>query len=122
MLLVQDSELGVMLPAPGLRKTLVAGPSWHAFLKRCPHEVQLQGRVQVEGREWHAHARVESGCALVLLCETPCAIPPEMLDSLPLVAAVAQQAVQIGNAEAAEARDAAARAHQLAAALDAARA
>lgn len=124
MLLVQDPELGVMLPAPGMRKTLVAGPSWRALLQRCLDEPQLQGRVELDGREWHAHACVESGCAFVLLCETPCPFPPELLESLPLLAAVlrAQQALGIGTAEAADAREAAARAQQLAAALDAARA
>lgn len=124
VLLVQDPEVGVMLPAPGMRKTLAAGPSWRALLLRHPHELELQGRVEVEGHAWHAHARVESGCAFVLLGETACPFPRELLESLPLVAAVlrAQQALEIGRAQAADARDAAARAHQLAAALDSARA
>ena len=124
MLFVEDPELRVMLPAPGMRKTLFAGPSWREMLQRCLHEVEPQGTVEVGGDEWHAHARVESGCAFVLLWESPRPFPAELLDGLPLLSAVlrAQQQLAIGTAEAAEAREAAARAQQLAAALDAARA
>ncbi len=124
LLLVKDPELGVLLPAPGMRKTQVAGPSWRTFLQRCLHKVRLEGNVEFEGRDWHANACVEGDCAFVLLCDTPCPFPHDLLGSLPLLAAVlcAQQALGIGNANAAEARDAAARAHQLATALDTARA
>ncbi len=124
MLLVQDPELGVMLPAPGMRKTVVAGRSWREFVRRCLIEPEPQGWVEVEGERWFASARVEGGCAVVLLGDDPCTFPTELLESLPLLAAVlrAQQALSIGIAQTADAREAAARAHQLAAALDAARA
>jgi signal transduction histidine kinase/CheY-like chemotaxis protein len=125
ILLVLDPGVGAMLPAPGMRKTLVAGPSWRSFLQCCLTESELQGTVELEGREWHAQARVEGGCAFAFLYDaTPGEFPMELQESLTLVAAAlrAQQALRVGNAEAAEARDAAARARQLAVALDSARA
>lgn len=124
LVLVEDPELGVMLSAPGMRKTLVGGPSWRKLLQRCLHELEPQGPVELDGQEWYAHAQVQNGCAFVLLWESPCPFPSELLESLPLLAAVlrAQQATEIGTADAADARETAARAHQLAAALDAARA
>jgi hypothetical protein len=88
LLLVKDPELGVMLPAPGMSKTLAAGPSWRDLLRRCLHEHQPAGPVDLEGRAWQAQAQVEGGCAFVLLGDAPCSFPPAVLESLPLVAAV----------------------------------
>ena len=124
LLCVEDPELGVMLPAPGMTKTLSAGSSWRELLRRCASESELRAEVDVLGRSWHASALVQRGCAFVLLGDGPCSFPREVREAMPLLAEVlrAQQALSIGIAEAADARDAAARAHQLAAALDAARA
>lgn len=124
LLFVEDPEIGVMLPAPGMAKTLAAGPSWRELLRRCRDEEQVDGEVEVFGRGWQAHGVMHEGCAFVLLSESPCKFPGELLEALPLLCAVlrAQQSLRLGRAEAAEAREAAARAHQLAQALDTARA
>jgi signal transduction histidine kinase/CheY-like chemotaxis protein len=124
LVFVEDEEVGMMLPAPGMTKTPLAGAPWRDFLRRCAGESELRAEVDVLGRSWHALAVVERGCAFVLLADRQCSFPGEVVDALPLLAEVlrAQQALRIGMAETADARDAATRAHQLAAALDAARA
>jgi signal transduction histidine kinase/ActR/RegA family two-component response regulator len=124
LLLVEDAELNVMLPAPGMPKTLATGAGWAEFLRRCRAEAAAEGRVDVLGGQWHARAVAVQGCAFVLLAEQACDFTAEFLEALPLLAEVlrAQQALRIGMAEAANARDAATRAHQLAVTLDAARA
>jgi signal transduction histidine kinase/CheY-like chemotaxis protein len=107
-----------------MTKTLAAGASWRDLLQRCRGEKQVRAEVDVLGRRWHALAVAQRDCALVLLADAPCSFPEELLEALPLLAEVlrAQQALRIGVAEAAAARETATRAHQLAAALDAARA
>ncbi|MBA2673805.1 ATP-binding protein [Ramlibacter sp.] len=124
LMCVEDPEIGVMLPAPGMVKTWAAGASWRELLRRCARESRLQGEVDVLGRRWDAVALVHRGCAFVLLGDEPCRVPAELVEALPLLSEVlrAQQALRIGRAEAADARAAATRAHQLAAALDSARA
>lgn len=125
LLFVRDPALNVMLPAPGMPKTLVAGPSWRALLRHLANEVDTTADVEVLGGRWAARAVALRGCALVLLGElSPPAFPLQLHETLPLLAEVfhAQQALRIGVAEAADARQAAVRAHQLAAALDASRA
>jgi signal transduction histidine kinase/ActR/RegA family two-component response regulator len=121
---VLDPELRIMLPAAGMPKTLRAGASWQALLARCVGEQQLAAEVELESVTWSAHAVTEGGCAFILVGRVQPQFPLELLNSLPLLAAVlrAQQELQLGLAEAEEARQAAARAHQLAHALDAARA
>lgn len=123
-LYVLDPELRIMLPAAGMPKTLRAGASWRALLARCVGEQQLAAEVELESVIWSAHAVTEGGCAFILVGRVQPQFPHELLNSLPLLAAVlrAQQELQLGLAEAEEARQAAARAHQLAYALDAARA
>lgn len=124
LLCVEDPEIGAMLPAPGMSKTLAGGASWRDLLRCCRGETQIRAEVEVLGRRWHALAVAQRGCALVLLGDAPCSCPEELLEALPLLAEVlrAQQALIIGGAEAAAARETATRAHQLAAALDEARA
>jgi signal transduction histidine kinase/CheY-like chemotaxis protein len=124
LLYVEDPELKVMLPAPGMTKTLTAGKSWAALLRRCASEDRIAMEVDVLGQRLQALAVVQRGCAFVLLGDRLCSFPDEVLSALPLLAEVlrAQQALRIGMAEAADARAAATRAHQLAAALDTARA
>lgn len=125
LLFVRDPELDVMLPAPGMPKTLAAGASWRALLRRCAHDAEVTAKVEVLDGDWAARALTVGDCAFVLLGEQhPPDCPVQFREALPLLAEVlrAQQALRIGEAEAADARHAAVRAHQLAAALDAARA
>lgn len=125
LLLVRDPELNVMLPAPGMPKTLTAGASWRALLRRFGDEAEVTADVEVLGGHWAVRAVALGGCALVLLGERhPPDLPVELREALPLLAEVmrTQQAHRIGMAQAADARHAAQRAHQLATALDAARA
>ena len=125
LLLVRDPALNVMLPAPGMPKTLVAGPSWRALLQRLANEADVTAEVEVLGGRWAVRAVALRGFAIVLLGEQRAPdLPVQFYEALPLLAEIlhAQQALRIGAAEAADARQAAVRAHQLAAALDAARA
>ncbi|MBC5768571.1 hybrid sensor histidine kinase/response regulator [Ramlibacter albus] len=123
-ILVRDSELGILLPAPGMPKTVEAGRSWRSLLERCLHENEVRAEVAVAGRACHAHALSLSGCTFILLGDTQVEFPQEFRAAMPLLAAVlkAQQELRLGRAEAEESREAAQRAHQLARALDAARA
>jgi signal transduction histidine kinase len=120
---VEDKELGVLLPAAGMPKTLSAGPRWRQFLAHCREPGEFTAAVDIEGREFIAHARVAGNCAFVLAAGTAIAFPDEFELALPLLCAMlrAQQALAIGRAEASDARAAAAKAHELARALDAAR-
>ncbi|WP_222432834.1 hybrid sensor histidine kinase/response regulator [Caenimonas sedimenti] len=120
---VEDKELRLLLPAPGMPKTLSAGPRWRAFLADCREPGDHAAAVDIEGQEFVAHARVTEHCALVLVGDKKIAFPEDFEVALPLLCAVlrAQQAMAIERAEASDARAAAAKAHQLAKALDAAR-
>jgi signal transduction histidine kinase/ActR/RegA family two-component response regulator len=127
LLYVRDAVLGVMLPAPGMPKTVPGGPAWRAFLRRCLREPRVAGTVDLPaGCEVQALAIAQDGAALILLgARAPDAASlDEVEGEFPLLAAllVAEQQLQIERAEAAEARDAASRAHDLAQALDRARA
>ena len=123
LLFVQDPALGAFLPAPGMRKTYAGGPLWRQFLRRCLAEPRVSGMVDFDGQEpCHAEAIVDGGCAIVLLAPRG-SWPRQLQEIVPWLRAVleAQQAQHLGRAEAAEAREAASRAHALAKALDAAR-
>jgi signal transduction histidine kinase/ActR/RegA family two-component response regulator len=125
LLFVRDPELQVFLPAPGMRQTLRGDARWREFLRRCLCEGQVACDVEVDGREQRAVAQVHGVLAFVALgLPLPATLPGPLLEVLPFVdiAARAQYAHQIGMAEAAEAREQAARSHHLAKALDAARA
>lgn len=124
LLYVQDPELRILLPAPGMPKTLRAGPSWRALLARSIREQQAAAEVELTSAIWQAQAVTEQNCTFILVGRRQPEFPSELLDSLPLLAAVlhAQQALQFGMAEAQDARKAAAQAHELARALDVARA
>jgi signal transduction histidine kinase/ActR/RegA family two-component response regulator len=125
LLYVRDAALDVMLPAPGMPKTVVGGPAWRTFLRRCLDEAEPAARVDLHPwGEIEARALTRDGTALVLLGEaSPSELLHEVQDAFPLLAAllIAQQNLQIERAEAAGARDAAARARDLAQALDSAR-
>ncbi|MEO7392585.1 MAG: ATP-binding protein [Ramlibacter sp.] len=125
MLYVRDAELQVMVPAPGMPKTVSAGPSWTALLRRCLVEKAFTAPVSLDRtRDNAARVAVVGALALIVVGDetAPC-VPAEILDALPLLecAVRAQHASQIELAKAAEARDAVAKAHQLMKALDAAR-
>jgi signal transduction histidine kinase/ActR/RegA family two-component response regulator len=121
---LRDQELGLMLPAPGMRKTVDAGPSWRALLHHCVHDGEVDAQVEVGHQSWHAHAVSKGGCAAILLADAPCEFPQLLREAMPLLGAMLlrEQDLQLGRAQAAESREAARRAHQLARALDAARA
>ena len=121
---LRDPELRILLPAAGMKKTVQADPSWRALLDRCLDEPEVRGEVVIGGRSWRAHALTCAGCAFIMLGADDVEFPRELREAMPLLAAVlqAQQDLQLGLAQAADAREAAARAHQLARALDAARA
>ncbi len=126
-LLVRDAELGdVLLPAPGMPKTFAGGPQWRALLALCATPGRHRATVDLPiGSASAATALAHPGVVAVLLGGEPQEAGLEVLDAeLPLLAALlrTEQALKIGTAEAAEARDAANRAHTLARALDASRA
>jgi signal transduction histidine kinase/ActR/RegA family two-component response regulator len=126
LLYVKDPQLAVMLPAPGMPKTVAGGTAWRGFLRRCLVEQRPMGEVDLAGAPAvAARALARDGAALIILG----AVGDEALlaqaeHEFPLLAAilVAQQALHYERAEAAEAREAAAQAHDLARALDGARA
>lgn len=124
LLYVSDPQLGLMLPAAGMPKTLVGGPLWREFLQRCRSEARVAGQVDLGGELAPACALVERGCALVLIRPRDGPVAQDLQRAMPLLSAAlqAQQALRMGMVEATQAREAAARAHQLTAALDAARA
>jgi signal transduction histidine kinase/ActR/RegA family two-component response regulator len=126
LLYVKDPELEVMLPAPGMPKTVVGGARWREFLRRCPQENRIAAEVDLaDAGSITAQAVTRDGAALILLgASQTAAMLDELEGEFPLLAALlnAQQALQIERAEAAEAREAAARASTLAQALDVARA
>ncbi len=124
LLYVEDRELKVMLPAPGMPKTLAAGATWRSFLAQCRHDPAQIATVGIDGHELVACSRTNGGCAFILAGAEACEFPAELLESMPLLAAVmcAQQAERFCEADASDARAAALKAQELARALDAARA
>ncbi|MDB5946875.1 MAG: hypothetical protein JWQ33_1901 [Ramlibacter sp.] len=126
-LLVRDAALGgVLLPAPGMPKTLPGGPQWRALLAACATPGRHRAIVDLPAGSAHAATALSHvGLVAVLVGGEPQEDGLEVLDAeLPLLEALlrTEQALKIGTAEAAEARDAASRAHTLARALDASRA
>lgn len=126
VLYVKDPALDVMLPAPGMPKTLAGGARWRDYLRRCLRERRPEALVDLPaGTERWARAVARDGAAVILLGGEPdAALLDELEREFPLLSALlcAQQALQLERAEAADAREAAARAHTLAQALDTARA
>lgn len=126
LLYVRDPALHVLLPAPGMPKTVSGGAAWRAFLRRCIADAEVSAQVDVAPwGEIQARGVSRRGATLVLLGEVPVSgLLQEMEEAFPLLAAllVAEQNVQMERAEATGALEAAARAKHLALALDAARA
>jgi signal transduction histidine kinase/CheY-like chemotaxis protein len=125
-LYVVDPALGVMLPAAGMPKTVTGGPRWRAFLERCLREDGFSAIVDwPAGSERPAVALASGGAAFILAGGNAAGVPLDGLRAqLPMLAAllVSEQKLSIERAEAAQARDAAARSGTLAKALDTSRA
>jgi signal transduction histidine kinase/CheY-like chemotaxis protein len=123
LLFVRDPEVGTFVPAPGMAKTVRAAAQWQAVLRSCADGAAAT-QLDIEGRRIHAGVRVVGECAFVLCAHVACEFPPELLEALPLLAAAmrAQYALKLEVDAAAQARQAAEQAHELARALDAARA
>jgi signal transduction histidine kinase/ActR/RegA family two-component response regulator len=126
LLYVRDPVIDVMLPAPGMPKTQGGGPAWREFLLRCLREARLTAAVDLPaGQMVAAQAVVRDGAALIVLGGP---VATELLDAieqeLPMLAALllTEQALHIEQADAAEARQAAAQARDLTQALDRSRA
>ncbi len=124
LIYVEDPELKVLLPAPGMAKTMPVGASWRQFLAHCRRGPAQVATVEIDGHQLEACSRVTDGCAFILAGAKACEFPAELLESMPLLAAVlcAQQETRFCEADASDARAAAQKAQELARALDAARA
>lgn len=127
LLYVRDPALDVLLPAPGLPQTVAGGRAWREFLRQCRVQARPCARIPWEGLgEVTVTAVCLAEAAVVLVGDGP--VAAELLDALegglPLLAALlhAQHALKIERAEANVARESAARARELASALDTARA
>ena len=127
ILFVPDTELSVLLPAPGFAQTLPRGTSWPDFLVRCDTSGQARGKLPLpvggEIRDAVGH-RAEDGAVLVLLGGAP--DPNEtgaLCTLLPLLSAACrgEQAIVTASGHAASARQAAAQARALAGSLETAR-
>lgn len=127
VLLVRDPIVGAMVPAAGMAQTLRGGPRWRSFVRLCAAGGRHEAEVDLpEGGLQRAVALSGDGAAVVLLGGRE--LPPQqwavLQGTMPLLAATfrQEQAVVAAQAEAHESREAAARAHTLAGALEAARA
>ncbi|HUR89711.1 MAG TPA: ATP-binding protein [Ramlibacter sp.] len=123
LLFVRDPELQVFVPAPGMPKTLPGAAAWRQMLAGCGDRVQVN-KLEIAGQAVIASAAVVEECAFVLVGEQQCEFPQLLADSMQLLSAAlrAQQSLRLEVAAAAEARNVAAQARQLAHALDSARA
>jgi hypothetical protein len=80
LLCVRDAELGTMLPAPGLPKTVAAGPGWRDFLRRCLTEPRPAARIDFPDLgEVTAQACCHEGACIVVLGDE---VPASALDAL----------------------------------------
>lgn len=122
---VRDPELDAMLPAPGLPKTVAGGAGWREFLRRCLSESRPVAHVTfAELGEVIAQACCHDGaCVVVVGDEVPASALDDLAPAFPLLAALlrAEHALATERAEADLARESAARASELARALDTAR-
>jgi len=127
VLLVQDPQLQLLLPARGMAGTLRGGAQWSAFVQRCRDPGWQVGQVDLPaGSEVRAQALCGHRIALVLLGgrELQEEERRELEAALPLLGAAlaTELEVEAARAEAAESREAALRAHSLARTLDTSRA
>ena len=122
----KDRALDTLIPAPGFPQTLYGGPTWRALIARCLVPGTYRAEVDLPvGSSRPAIALARDGAAVVLIGGSVVADALRVLEALlPLLEGMfaAEQAVILALAESVEAKEAAARAHALASALDAARA
>jgi signal transduction histidine kinase/CheY-like chemotaxis protein len=127
VLLVRDPAVAALVPVAGMPQTLRGGSRWRAFVRHCLEDGRHEAEVDLpEGQLMPAVALAGHGAALVLLGRTKLQAEQwaVLQDALPLLAATVrqEQAVVAAQGEAHQSREAALRAHTLAAALEAARA
>ena len=128
LVLIRDTELGVLRPAPGFRQTLPGGPTWRDFLAGCAQPGEHNGKVAFPDRDRVVLARayVAEGDygALFLIGGTP-TLSYSQFERLPfpLLWALlqAETAQHAASGSVAAAREATQRATALAGALDRAR-
>ncbi|HYH78761.1 MAG TPA: ATP-binding protein [Longimicrobium sp.] len=67
LLFSRDPELGLFLPAPGLRQTLRGAAEWRAFVERCDREGDASGMLPGPGGEPLRAAGCAAGGAVAVL-------------------------------------------------------
>jgi signal transduction histidine kinase len=68
LIFAPDPELGVYLPAPGLRQTLGGAAAWRAFVRRCAEEGACTGELPgMDGRPVPARGCAAPGGGVVLV-------------------------------------------------------
>ena len=125
LILLHDPAIGALTPAPGFPQTLPGGPSWRAFLKR-PHPLGcMETELAFPGPDELKIARVlvRPEAVFVLLGGNP-SVRVEAFAEVPLLSSLLRaEAEKLASAGAATAaREATARATNLAAVLDSTRA
>lgn len=123
---VPDPELDLLLPALGFVQTLPSARDWRSFLAACISAGRHTGRLPFPdaGDTAYASGVAVEKTVLVLVGQAPdVTVPVECVVLLPLIGAAFrnEQAARIASAQSAVARQAAAEAMSLAAALDAVR-
>lgn len=126
LILLRDTEIGVLTPAPGFPQTLPGGPLWRAFLKEQPVAgarvtLQLPYPDQVTLRRAHYFAR--GSVVFLAIGEAPHLQIERFADAPLLPALLEAEAAQLASKGIVRAaREATERATNLAGALDRARA
>ncbi|MGI8423460.1 MAG: hypothetical protein ACR2NO_05025, partial [Chloroflexota bacterium] len=126
LILVEDPDVGAMLPAPGFPPTLPGGPEWRAFLTAARHSGVHRGRVGYPTAQQLVPvvAYFQSGILLVFIGE---ACDPTRIEALgpivPLLACtlLSEHSVQAARGEVKAAQEHVRHTENLARALDAAR-
>ena len=126
LLFARDPTLKILLPAPGMNQTVRGDRAWRHLIGTCPPEGRCEGEVELPiGTKCHALVLNHSGSAFVVLGGTPHEDRVTEVERLmPMLGALltAEQELMLSRDEAAAALDDVGRAHQLATALEAARA
>jgi signal transduction histidine kinase/ActR/RegA family two-component response regulator len=125
IILVRDSQLGSLIPAPGFPQTLAGGASWRTFLRDCVAPGRCEADVEIpRGVHRHAVGIVPDGVAAVFLGGAPDEVELALIERvMPMLshALIAEQSARFASAAAEDAHGTASRARSLADALEAAR-
>ncbi len=127
VIFVRDTDLGMLLPAPGFIQTLPNAREWHLFVAACQRNVSLSGRLSFPRAAQETPATGiagEDGSVLVLLGGEPNKeIVLDLAFLLPLLAAAfeRERTTLIARGHAKLAKQSAEQAKVLAASLDMAR-